>query len=128
MKKFFVLVCLMIMAVSIASAQYVTDIDGWTWQGYSDSTKTNVVLGYILALSTLYEFSDDGYKATEKQQRTAESIVKMQMLSAFKEWSIYPVTVGQIVTKVNEYYAYSAENKKNKLYLIIPWLFDKEWW
>jgi len=127
MKKICVLLLCLMMA-SVVSAQYVTDIDGWTWQGYSDSTKTNVVLGYILAFSTLYEFSDDGYKATEKQQRTAESIVKMQMLSAFKEWSIYPVTVGQIVTKLNEYYAYSADNKKAKLYLVIPWLYDKEWW
>jgi len=129
MKKLGVLLVCMLVMVSFVNAQYLTDIDGWTWTKYPNETKTGIIMGYLIAMSTLYEFSVDGYNITEKQGRSSDSILKMQMFDAIKDWADYGgSTVGNIITKVNEYYAYSSDNKKAKLYLIIPWLYDKEWW
>jgi len=129
MKKMILVLALCLVLIGNTSAQYVTDVDGWTWAKYSSETKTNMVVGYLVAMSTLYEFCTDGYAITEKQGRTSDTLLKMQMFEAIQDWSDYgSATVGNIVTKVNEYYAYSADNKKAKLYLIIPWLYDKEWW
>jgi len=129
MKKIFVLVCLMLMIVGTINAQYITDIDGWTWAKYSTDTKSAIVMGYLAAMSTLYEFSVDGYSLTEKKDRTNDNIQTMKILSALQDWASYgDATVSNIVNKITEYYAYNTDNKKAKLYLVIPWLYDKEWW
>jgi fluoride ion exporter CrcB/FEX len=129
MKKFAAVLVMCLVLIGTASAQYIADIDGWTWAKYSADTRAAVVIGYLVAMSTLYEFSVDGYSLIEKKDRTRENVATMQLLSALQDWAGYgTVTVGNIVNKVTEYYNYNIDNKNNKLYLVIPWLYDKEWW
>jgi len=129
MKKIFLVFALCLIYVSFASAQFITDIDGYTWMNYDSSTKDSVVLGYLMAMSTIIDFSADGYKVVESTERTPENIARMQLLSSIKDWALYSKTnVGDIVAKLDRFYNYSADNMKASLYLAIPWIYDKEWW
>ncbi len=129
MKKIFFVLVLCLISASFVNAQLITDIDGYTWINYSLSTKNSVILGYLMAMNTLMEFSADGYSVVESKERTPENIARMQLLSTVRDWSLYAkLSVGDVVNKLDGFYNNSADNKKGKLYLVIPWIYDKEWW
>lgn len=121
------LVFVFLMLASIAFAGTVESIDGYFWIKMSDSQKTSTVFGYIIAMTTVWDFCNDSYDILLEKERSERNTGLMEMLNMMKEWSSYPVSVSEIVSMLNRYYS-DSNNLQAPVFLAIPYVYDKEWW
>ena len=135
LKKICILFLVLLMSVMTAVSQQtpttrVSDINGTAWLEIDDTQRSSVIFGYLVAMSTLADFSSDFIEkvAEIREQKPEAAGVLTVTMQNLRQWANYPFTVREISDKVTLFYLRQKENEEYPVFLIIPWVCDKEWW
>jgi len=95
MKKIFVLVFISLVSF-VHAGDRILDTDGDHWIQMDESLKLGVVFGYVLAMSNTNALVE---------YLKAEELVEEDSIVYFDRLSLIDMLVGDVLEKVNEYYA-----------------------
>jgi len=132
MKKLGVLIIVMSLSMGLFSQGLVRDNNGDVWVKYTTQQKITYVIGWFSAMDTMRMLTDylmDGLASEVVSNPTTKAVNTdvANFLENLADWGYYDQTVGQVVESLDAFYA-KASNRQYKIYVVILYLFDKDWW
>lgn len=117
MKKFLIVILLLVSILGLVIAEGVEDIDGFDWVTWSVDQKIGYLLGFYSAYSSLWErmVLENEIDVTQENQEMLE------------EYFYIPMTVEELGIKIDDYYS-DYDNRKSELYMVVMFFAGKDYW
>ena len=116
MKRMFIMV-LLVFVCSFVFADFVENMNGEEWVSWSRDQRVAYVQGFMSAYSSVW-----GRMLVSFGQQADSETRDMLM-----DWFYFPMSVGDVVRYVNDYYSYS-DNLRFKITEVIMLAGGKDYW
>ena len=122
MKKLAIaLMLFFVVSFGAVAQKTIEDLNGYDWVTFTRDHQGGLVQGFYLGCSMItvmtYELAEPGMNSDQLKD----------LYSQLSERFLYPGSVGDMMQKLDDYYAPPA-NRKYLIFRTIPFLAGREWW
>lgn len=122
MKKLAIIfVLFFVMTFGAVAQKTIDNLNGYDWVTYTPDRQSGLVQGFYLGCNMI------SYMSFELAEPTMTSEQLKEFASQLNERFLYAGTIGDMINKLNTYYA-SPANRKYLIFRTIPYLAGREWW